>query len=87
MLPHAIAEAERFGVELILLKVLEPLPKDPGLLKAIVKQAEERTGALAREYLEHVAADGDVVGTVLVAVDHQIEMLDETINGPCWHLT
>ena len=30
-LPHAIAQAERFGAELILLRVLEPFPLVRGL--------------------------------------------------------
>ena len=56
-LPHAIVQAERFGAELILLKVLEPLREVVGIPpRAAVKQAEELTNTLAREYLESVAA-------------------------------
>lgn len=55
-LSHAVAQAERFQAELILLKVLEPLPRDLGLSRAAIEQAEELTKNLAREYLERVAA-------------------------------
>lgn len=52
--PHAIAQAERFQAELILLKVLPPLPErsmsSPGR-----RQAEDLSAQLAREYLEGVA--------------------------------
>ena len=54
-MPHAIAQAERFQGELILLKVLPPLPErsmsSPGR-----RQAEDLSAQLAREYLEGVAA-------------------------------
>jgi nucleotide-binding universal stress UspA family protein len=55
-LPHGIAHAERFGAELILLRVLEPLP---GLSMASParKQAEEWLAEQAREYLQAVSAD------------------------------
>ena len=52
-LPYAVAQAERFGAELILLKVLEPLlPKSRGSPQAAIERAEDLTSALAREYLE-----------------------------------
>ena len=31
VLPHAVAHAKRFDAELLLLRVLEPLPRDRGL--------------------------------------------------------
>jgi nucleotide-binding universal stress UspA family protein len=53
-MPHAIAQAEHFQGELILLKVLPPLPErsmsSPGR-----RQAEDLSAQLAREYLEGVA--------------------------------
>ena len=55
-LPYAITQAERFGAQLILLRVLEPLPQVPGLSKSAITQVEEMTGAVAREYLEGIAA-------------------------------
>lgn len=55
-LSHAVAQAERSQAELILLRVLEPLPRDVGLSKAAIEKAEELTNNLAREYLERVAA-------------------------------
>ena len=54
-LPHAIAQAERFQAELILLKVLELLPKDRRLSSSIVKATYDLTETLAREYLAQVA--------------------------------
>jgi nucleotide-binding universal stress UspA family protein len=55
-LPYAIAQAEGFDAELILLRVLEPIaPKDSMVPKAAAKQVEELTGAWAREHLERVA--------------------------------
>jgi nucleotide-binding universal stress UspA family protein len=55
-LPHAAAQAERFGAELTLLKVLEPLPEVTYSSPAAVRAAEEMTAQLAREYLEGIAA-------------------------------
>jgi nucleotide-binding universal stress UspA family protein len=55
-LPYAITQAERFGAQLILLRVLEPLPQVPGLSKSAITQVKEMTGAVAREYLEGIAA-------------------------------
>jgi nucleotide-binding universal stress UspA family protein len=54
-LPHATAQAERFGAELILLKVLQPLP-DRTMSSSARRQAEELSTQLAREYLEGVAS-------------------------------
>jgi len=72
-LPYAVAQAERFGAELILLKVLEPLlSKSHGSPQAAIEQAEELTSALAREYLERVA-----VG----AQEHGIPVRVVTIEG------
>lgn len=56
-LPHAIAQAERFQAELILLRVIEPLPKrGVSMSQAAFERAEEGMKAWAREYLEGVAA-------------------------------
>lgn len=56
-LPYAISQAERFGAELILMRVLEPIaPKDPIVPKATAKQVEELTRAWAHEHLERIAA-------------------------------
>lgn len=55
-LPHAVAQAERFQAELILLKVLQPLP-ERGISAPDRRQAEELTGQLAREYLESQARE------------------------------
>ncbi|OQY18686.1 MAG: hypothetical protein B6I34_10370 [Anaerolineaceae bacterium 4572_32.1] len=56
-LPHAVAQAERFGAELILLRVLEPIvPTGTLAPQSANRQAETLTGAWAAEYLERVAA-------------------------------
>ncbi len=54
-LPHALAQAERFGAEIVLLKVLEPLPEPVFSSPAAVQTAEKMSAALARDYLEGVA--------------------------------
>lgn len=56
-LPHAAAHAERFGAELILLKVLEPLPEVTYSSPVAVRAAEEMSAQLARDYLEGIAAE------------------------------
>lgn len=56
-LPHAVAQAECFGAELILLRVVEPImPTDVVVPREAIRRAEERTKALTQEYLERVAA-------------------------------
>ncbi|MFN2242410.1 MAG: universal stress protein [Anaerolineae bacterium] len=55
-LPHAVAHAERFGAELALLKVLEPLPEVTYSSPAAVRTAEEMSAQIARDYLEGLAA-------------------------------
>ena len=54
-LPHAVAQAARFGAELILLKVLAPLHDVVFSSPAAVRTAEDMTAQLARDYLEGVA--------------------------------
>ena len=55
-LPHAIAMAERFQSELVLLRVLIPLPRPPTTAEAVLQRAEKATAVFAREYQERVAA-------------------------------
>lgn len=55
-LPHAIALAERFHSELILLRVLIPLPRPPTTAEASIQRAAEEASIFAREYLDRVAA-------------------------------
>jgi nucleotide-binding universal stress UspA family protein len=54
-LPHAVAQAQQFGAELILLKVLEPLPEVTYSSPAAIRTAEEMSAQLARDYLEGLA--------------------------------
>ncbi len=56
-LPHAVAQAENFQAELILLKVLEPLAKYHNISLEADGRVEKATRELAREYLERVATD------------------------------
>jgi len=56
-LPHAVAQAERFGAELILLRVVELIaPMDALVPREAARRAEERTKAWTQEYLERVAS-------------------------------
>ena len=55
--PHAVAHADHFEAELILVKVLTPLTKNLSLPYRAVKKAEEATRKLAHEYLERLAVD------------------------------
>ncbi|MCJ7703046.1 MAG: universal stress protein [Anaerolineales bacterium] len=55
-LPHAIAIAERFQSELVLLQVSIPLPRPPATAEAALQRAEKARAVLVREYLERVAA-------------------------------
>ena len=54
-LSHAVAQAKRFETELILLKVLEPLPDVSFTAPSARRRAEEASAQLAYEYLEGVA--------------------------------
>ena len=56
-LPHAITHADHFRAELILLRVLVPLPRDPTAIPSILQKADEASTRFAREYLERLAAD------------------------------
>ena len=55
-LPYAVAQAERFGAELILLRILEPLRGVSGVSRVAIERVEERSRSLAHEYVERVAA-------------------------------
>jgi nucleotide-binding universal stress UspA family protein len=55
-LRHAAVHAEQFGAELVLLKVLGPLPEPSMAGRGPVQRAEETSALLARDYLEGVAA-------------------------------
>ena len=55
-LPHAISLAEHFRSELVLLRVLIPLPSTVTTTEAALKRATEEAAVFAREYLDRVAA-------------------------------
>jgi nucleotide-binding universal stress UspA family protein len=63
-LPHAVAHAQRFQAELILLRVVEPL-QQPSTLRTAGKRAEQVIQELARDYLERIAADVRAENTAL----------------------
>lgn len=56
-LPHAVAQAERFQAELVLLKVLAPLAESRNLPIRAVRKAKEMTRGLAQEYLDRIATE------------------------------
>ncbi len=56
VLRHAAIHAERFGAEIVLLKVLGPLPEPSMAGRAVVHSAEAASARLAQDYLEGIAA-------------------------------
>lgn len=54
-LPHAAVHAARFGAEIVLLKVLEPLPEPSMAGRGAVRSAETATARIAQDYLESMA--------------------------------
>jgi nucleotide-binding universal stress UspA family protein len=54
-LSHAVAQAERFGAELILLRVLEPFPQAGILWQDDVSRAEKQAIGQAQDYLEGIS--------------------------------
>jgi nucleotide-binding universal stress UspA family protein len=54
--PHAAIQARQFGAEIVLLKVLGPLPEPSMAGRGAVLSAEAATARLAQEYLESVGA-------------------------------
>ncbi len=67
-LPHAVAMAQAFQAELVLLRVLVPLPRIHGPPERAVKQAECFTGSMAVEYLERMAEAARQRGVQVQAV-------------------
>lgn len=54
-LPHAVTQAEHFGAELILLRVVEPFLHVRGLSHADLARIREQTQEWAHEYLDGIA--------------------------------
>ena len=54
-LPHAIAQAQGFGAELVLLRVAENIPHAPGVSAADLERVRKQTVSRAEEYLVRVA--------------------------------
>lgn len=55
-LPRAVAQAEKFGAEIVLLKVLQPLSELTFSAPSTVRAAEKASAQLVRDYLDGVAA-------------------------------
>ena len=55
-LPHAIAQAQRFEAELVLLRVLAPLPSAPIVGEVARGRARASLNASASEYFERIVA-------------------------------
>jgi nucleotide-binding universal stress UspA family protein len=55
-LPHAVTQAEKFGAEIVLLKVLQPLSEPAFSAPSAVRAAEKASAQLVRDYLDGVAA-------------------------------
>lgn len=54
-LPYAVAQAERFGAELILLRVVEPFPHVRGLSAGDLSRIRQQTAEWTRVYLKRLA--------------------------------
>ena len=54
-LPYAVAQAKRFGAELILLRVVEPFPHVRGLSAGDLSRIKRQTAEWSRTYLERLA--------------------------------
>ena len=53
-LPHAQEMARRYSAQLVLLRVVQPLPPQPEALYDTLARVDEQTLGLARDYLERV---------------------------------
>jgi nucleotide-binding universal stress UspA family protein len=95
-LPHAVAHAAKFGAEIVLLKVLGPLPEPSMSSPRVVRSAAEASAKLAREYLARVverlrAEDVQVraetaegrpyVEIVRFAEEHEIDLIVMSTRG------
>jgi nucleotide-binding universal stress UspA family protein len=94
--PHAIGQAKCSGAEILLLKVLGPLPEPVFSARSAVRTAEEMSGDLARDYLEQIAAgirDQDIsaqvatregkpyVEIIRFAEDNEIDLIVMSTRG------
>jgi nucleotide-binding universal stress UspA family protein len=93
-LEYAIVQAESFGAEIVLLKVLGPLPEPMMGGRVGVKLAEQQSADLARYYLENLAAGIKDVPVEVVTVegkpyvqiirfaeDHDIDLIVMSTRG------
>jgi nucleotide-binding universal stress UspA family protein len=61
-IPYGVAHAQRFGSELVLLRILDPLPGAGGVSEETLEKASQRSREMALDYLgrltEHVREAG-----------------------------
>lgn len=55
-LPHAAVHAGQFGAEIVLLKVLGPLPEPSMAGRGVIRSAEAASAELVQDYLDGIAA-------------------------------
>jgi nucleotide-binding universal stress UspA family protein len=66
-LPHAVAQADRHGAELVLLRVLESFPRVGILWQEDVDRVEKQAMDQARAYLQEIAVTVQVRGLTVEA--------------------
>jgi nucleotide-binding universal stress UspA family protein len=64
-LPYAVAQAKRFGAELILLRVVEPFPHVRGLSASDLSRIREQTAEWTRTYLKGLAKHAQEQGVTV----------------------
>lgn len=78
-LVHARIHAEQFGAEIVLIRVLGPLPEPSMAGRGAVRVAEEATAEMARDYLEGMAAglgeQGILAQTVIIEGRPYVEII------------
>jgi nucleotide-binding universal stress UspA family protein len=95
-LPHAVVQAEQSGADIVLLRVLGPLPEPIMARRKSVRSAEAASARLAEDYLESVAAglreQGLATQTTIMegkpyveiirfAEEHQIDLIVMSTRG------
>jgi nucleotide-binding universal stress UspA family protein len=79
-LPHAIAQAQAFGAELVLLRVAETIPHAPGVSMADLERVRKQTVAWAREYMagikEKIEEQGVCVESAIVEGRPNVEIAE-----------
>jgi nucleotide-binding universal stress UspA family protein len=78
-LPHAAAQAERFGAELILLRVVEPFPQVRSVSVSDLERIRSQTEEWVSDYLERLSqgprGQGILVQTAMVEGQPHVAIL------------